>query len=53
MKGYWILSNAFSASNGMWDFSLSLFILVDYIDEFPYIKSTRHHWEWSLLDNDG
>jgi hypothetical protein len=40
MNGYWILSNAFSASNEMiiYFFSFEFAYIVDYIGVFPYIE---------------
>jgi hypothetical protein len=51
MKGCWILSNAFSASNGMtlW-FSVFEFVyIVDYVDGFPYTKPSLHPWDEAYL----
>jgi hypothetical protein len=52
MKRYWILSNAFSASNKMivWFLSLSLYIyILDYIDGFPNIEPSLHPWHEAYL----
>jgi hypothetical protein len=48
----WILTNAFSASNEMimWFMSLSLFIMwITLIDGFPYIEQSLHFWDEAYL----
>jgi hypothetical protein len=52
MKGCWILSNAFSASNGMimcFFFSFEFVYVVDYIDGFPYTVPSLHAWDKAYL----
>ena len=58
MKGCWILSNAFSASNKMimWFLSLSLFIywitLMDFcILDHPCIPGMKPTWSWWMDDH--
>ena len=48
MKGFWILSNAFSVSNEK-IFVFKFFYTVDYIDGFPYIKPSLHPWDEAYL----
>jgi hypothetical protein len=52
MKGYWILSNAFSASNDMIRifFFFQLVYIVDYIDGFLYIEPYLHPWDEAYLN---
>jgi hypothetical protein len=47
MEECWILSNAFSASNEI--FVFEFVYVVDYIDRFPYIKSSLHPWDEAYL----
>jgi hypothetical protein len=52
MKGCWILSNAFSASNEMitcFFFSFEFLYIVDYIDRFLYIEPSLHLWDETYL----
>jgi hypothetical protein len=51
MKGCWILSNAFSASNEMimWFFFFEFVHIVVYIDGFPYIRPSLHPWDEAYL----
>jgi hypothetical protein len=44
MKGWWILSNAFSAPSVMiiWIFLFECIYIVDYVDGFPYIEPSLH-----------
>jgi hypothetical protein len=52
MKGYWILSNAFSASNEviMWGFFSFQFVYrVDYVERFSYIEPSLHPWDEAYL----
>ena len=52
MKRYWILPNAFSASNEMimfvWFFFEFVYI-VDYVDGFPYLKPSLNPWDEAYL----
>jgi hypothetical protein len=56
MKGCWILSNAFSASNEMlmWVFFFEFSNVVYYIDGFPFIKPSLHpsHDAFLIVVND-
>jgi hypothetical protein len=47
MKGYWILSNAFSASTEMitWDFLFQFVHMADIVDRYLYIKPPLHPWD--------
>jgi len=56
MKGCWILSNAFSASNEMIIvvFIFQFIYIVDYIDGFPYINhpcmpGMKPTWSWWMI----
>jgi hypothetical protein len=51
MKGYWILSNAFSASNDMimWFSFFEFVYIVDYIDGICYIEPSLHSWDEAYL----
>jgi hypothetical protein len=51
MKGCWILSNAFSASNEMimCFFSFEFVYIVDYVDGFLYIEPSLHPWHEAYL----
>ena len=53
MKGCWILSNAFLASNEMimWGFFVHI---LDYVDGFLYIKPSLHPWDeaYSVMMDD-
>ena len=51
MNGYWILSNAFSASNEiiMCFFFFDLVYIVNYADGFAYIKPSLHPWDPAYL----
>jgi hypothetical protein len=57
MKGYWILSNAFSASNEMiiCFFFFEFVYIVDYVDGFSYIEQSPHPWDeaYLIVVNDG
>jgi hypothetical protein len=45
MKGCWILSNAFSASNhDDHGFVFEFVYIVDYVDGFPDIRPSLHPW---------
>ena len=48
MKGCWILSKAFSASNEM-IFVFEFVYIVDYVDRFPYIKPSLHPCDETYL----
>jgi hypothetical protein len=49
MKGCWILSNAFSASNDHVIFVFEFVYIVDYVDRFPYFKPSMHPWDKDYL----
>jgi hypothetical protein len=51
MMTCWILSNAFSASNEviMYFFSFEFVYIEDFIDGFPYIEPSLHHWDEAQL----
>ena len=51
MNGCWILSNAFSASKEMimWFYFSEFVYIVDYVDVFPYIKTSLHPWDEAYL----
>jgi hypothetical protein len=56
MKGYCILSKAFSAFNEMMmSFYLEFVYIVYYIDEFVYIEPSLHPWDntYLILVDDG
>ena len=55
MNVCWILSNAFSASNGMIMFFFEFVYIVDYVNGFSYIKPTLHPWDeaYLIMVNDG
>jgi hypothetical protein len=49
MNGCWILSNAFSASNGMIMFFFEFVYIVDYVDGFLYVEPSLHLWDEAYL----
>ena len=50
IKGCWILSNAFSASNEMIIYFFLQFIyMMDYIDRFAYVEPALHLWDEAYL----
>ena len=51
MKGCWISSNDFSASNEFirWFFFFKYVYVVDYVDGFPYIEPSLHPWDEAYL----
>jgi hypothetical protein len=54
MKGCWILSNAFSASNEMFIWFFFEFVyIVDYVSEFLYTEPSLHPWDEAYLIMNG
>jgi hypothetical protein len=50
MKGYWVLSNVFSATNEIiMCFFFQFIFIVDYFDELPYIEPSLHTWVETYL----